>query len=60
MKESALSAKMGRDRIDDFKWHKAEVITGTDISCLMHLEGIIKRNGIQMEVMHFSQILMAS
>lgn len=60
VKESALSAKMGRDRIDDFKWNKAEVITGTDMSCLMHLQGIINKKKIPIEIMHFSQILLAS
>lgn len=60
VKESALSARMGSDRIEDFQQHKAEVITGTDMSCLMHLEGLIRKKGIPMEIMHFSQILMAS
>jgi L-lactate dehydrogenase complex protein LldE len=41
--EEALSVKMGRDRIRDHRDHGAEVITGTDVSCLMHLDGILRR-----------------
>lgn len=34
---------MGKDRISDHTLHGAEFITGVDMSCLMHLEGILKR-----------------
>ncbi len=57
IKEADLSVKMGKDRVEDFIYHGVEVITGTDISCLMHLEGIIKKRGYNLEVMHFSEIL---
>ena len=58
MKEADLSVKMGQDRLDDFISSGAEVITGTDMSCLMHLEGIIKKRKLSLEVKHFSEILM--
>src|SRR5919109_1046291 len=38
--EEAISCAMGRDRIADHERAGAEVITATDISCLMHLEGL--------------------
>jgi len=60
VKEPKLSVKMGNDRLDDFSRNGAEVITGTDMSCLMHLEGIIKKRKLALEVMHFSEILMPS
>jgi len=50
--------KMGLDRLDDFLKNGAEVITSTDISCLMHLEGIIMKRKLKLEVKHFSEILM--
>ena len=56
--EPDLSVKMGIDRIDDFIKNGAEVITGTDVSCLMHLEGIIRKRKLRLETMHFSEILM--
>jgi len=58
IKEADLSVKMGQDRIDDFIKNGAEVVTGTDVSCLMHLEGIIKKRKLRLEVKHFSEILM--
>lgn len=58
VKEADLSVKMGKDRIDDFIKNGAEVITGTDVSCLMHLEGIIRKRKLRLETKHFSEILM--
>lgn len=60
IKEADLSVKMGQDRIDDFIKSGAEVVTGTDVSCLMHLEGIIKKRKLRLEVKHFAEILMPS
>jgi L-lactate dehydrogenase complex protein LldE len=55
--EEAVSVRMGEDRIDDHLKHGAEVITGTDMSCLMHLEGLIRRNDNKLRVMHVAEIL---
>lgn len=55
--EEAVSVKMGVDRIQDHIRNKAEVITATDMSCLMHLEGIIRRNNLPIKVKHIAEIL---
>jgi L-lactate dehydrogenase complex protein LldE len=55
--EEAVSAKMGIDRVDDHLKHGAEYITGVDMSCLMHLEGILKRKGSAVKVIHLAEIL---
>ena len=55
--EEAVSARMGKDRVADHERNKVEVITGTDVSCLMHLEGIIKREQKPLRVMHIAEIL---
>lgn len=55
--EEAISVKMGKDRLADHINHGVEVITGGDMSCLMHLEGIAKRNGQPVEVKHIAEIL---
>ncbi|NIG55214.1 (Fe-S)-binding protein [Chitinophaga sp. Cy-1792] len=55
--EEAVSVKMGVDRIADHVKHEASVITGTDVSCLMHLEGIINRRNEPLKVMHIAEIL---
>ena len=57
--EAAISVKMGKDRIKDHLQHRAEVITAGDMSCLMHLEGIIRRQGHPLRVMHIVEILNA-
>jgi L-lactate dehydrogenase complex protein LldE len=55
--EEAVSVKMGKDRIADHVKHGVQVITGTDVSCLMHLEGILRRQGSPVKVMHIAEIL---
>lgn len=55
--EEALSVKMGRDRLRDHLRHGAEVITSTDMSCLMHLDGLIRRQRLPVRVMHVAEIL---
>lgn len=55
--EEAVSVKMGKDRIADHLVHNAEYITGTDVSCLMHLEGLLNRQGSSTRVIHLAEIL---
>lgn len=57
--EEAVSSKMGKDRVADHLQHNAEFITGVDMSCLMHMEGILKRQGSKVKVVHIAQILNA-
>ena len=55
--EEAVSVKMGKDRILDHTHHGAEFITGNDMSCLMHLEGILKRQNSKTKIIHIAEIL---
>jgi L-lactate dehydrogenase complex protein LldE len=55
--EEAVSCAMGRDRLDDHAKAGAEVITGTDVSCLMHLDGLIRRDGRPQRVLHIAELL---
>jgi L-lactate dehydrogenase complex protein LldE len=57
--EEAVSVKMGRDRIRDHLEHGAEYITSTDMSCLMHLDGLIRRQQLDICVLHVAEILNA-
>lgn len=57
--EEAVSVKMGIDRVADHLVHGAEYITGVDMSCLMHMEGILKRQGSNVKVIHIAEILNA-
>ena len=55
--EEAVSVKMGKDRVADHVQHHAEYITGVDMSCLMHMEGILKRQNKTVKVIHIAEIL---
>ncbi|MEO5682331.1 MAG: (Fe-S)-binding protein [Chitinophagaceae bacterium] len=55
--EEAVSVKMGKDRVADHLLHEAEYITGVDMSCLMHMEGILKRQQKTVKVIHIAEIL---
>ena len=57
MTEEAISCAMGRDRIADHERAGAEMITGADSSCLMHLEGLLRRDGKKMRVLHVAELL---
>jgi len=55
--EEAVSCMMGLDRIADHRQAGAEVITAGDMSCLMHMDGLIRRQGFGLPVMHIAEIL---
>jgi L-lactate dehydrogenase complex protein LldE len=55
--EESVSVKMGKDRVTDHVQHGAEFITGSDMSCLMHLEGILRRQKSSTRVAHIAEIL---
>ena len=58
--EEAVSAKMGKDRVADHEKNNVEVITGGDMSCLMHIEGILKRKKSRIQIKHIAEILNSS
>ena len=55
--EPAISVKMGKDRIADHESKGVEVLTAGDMSCLMHLESIIRRQQKNIKVKHIAEIL---
>ncbi len=55
--EEAVSCMMGQDRIADHERAGAEVLTANDMSCLMHLEGLIRRARKPIRVLHLAEIL---
>lgn len=57
--EEAVSSKMGKDRVADHLINGAEFITGADMSCLMHMEGILNRQKSNVKVIHIAEILNA-
>ena len=55
--EEAVSVKMGKDRVADHLSKNVEFIIGGDMSCLMHIEGILKRQKSSVKVLHIAEIL---
>jgi L-lactate dehydrogenase complex protein LldE len=52
-----VSISMGKDRLNDHLRNGAEIITATDMSCLMHLEGIARRQNHNLKAVHIAEIL---
>ncbi len=55
--EEAVSCMMGLDRIHDHEQAGAEIVTAGDMSCLMHMYGLITRQKKPLKVMHVAEIL---
>lgn len=53
----AVSAAVMETKLDDLVATGADVITGGDMSCLLHLEGGLRRRGSPVRVRHIAQIL---
>jgi L-lactate dehydrogenase complex protein LldE len=54
--EEAVSCFMGQDRIADHLQAGAEIVAGNDMSCLMHLDGLIRRQNKPLQVRHVAEI----
>ena len=55
--EEAISCMMGQDRLHDHERGGTQVLTAMDMSCLMHLEGLLRRDQKPMRVMHIAEII---
>jgi L-lactate dehydrogenase complex protein LldE len=55
--EEAVSCLMGQDRVADHLQAGTDVLTSADMSCLMHLDGLIRRDRRPLRVMHIAEIL---
>ena len=59
VEETAISAQMGKDKVDRHLQTGAEYITGPDCSCLMHMAGVARKQGQKIEFKHVVEILAA-
>ena len=57
IEETAISAQMGRDKVERHIATGAEYITGPDCSCLMHMAGVAHKQGLKIEFKHVVEIL---
>lgn len=59
IEEPDVSVCMGEDKVRNHIATGAEYITGADSSCLMHIQGVAKRQKLPVEFIHVVQILSA-
>jgi L-lactate dehydrogenase complex protein LldE len=55
--EPDVSTKMGRDRLRDYRVHEAQAVVSTDMSCVMHLEGIARREHMGLPMFHLAELI---
>ncbi len=59
IEETAVCAQMGKDKVERHMATGARFITGPDCSCLMHMAGVAKKNGLEVQFKHVVEILAA-
>jgi L-lactate dehydrogenase complex protein LldE len=57
VKNVDTSVAIGADKVAAIRSTGAEVLTSADTSCLMHLGGLLSREGAAVRMMHIAQIL---
>lgn len=60
VEEPEVSGCMGRDKVLDHMKTGARYITGSDSSCLMHMQGVIDREKYPIQTIHAVEILAAN
>lgn len=55
--EPDVSTKMGRDRLRDYRAHDATAVVSPDMSCLMHLDGLARRERLGVPMYHVAEVL---
>ena len=57
--DACFNSEMGIDKVERHIQTGAEYVTGPDCACLMHMSGVAKKQGLQMEFKHVVEILAA-
>ena len=57
VKFEAISVGMGEQKVENALATQADYIISTDHSCLMHLQGYIKKKGYGLKTMHLADVL---
>ena len=52
-----ISEGMLEDKLENLKASGASTLVGCDVSCLMHMEGALRRRGSSMSALHLAQVL---
>jgi L-lactate dehydrogenase complex protein LldE len=57
VKNADVSTAMGNDKITNIAATKAEVCVAADNSCLMQIDGLMRRKGVPVRCMHLAEVL---
>lgn len=57
VKFDSISTAMARNKVDSALQTQADYIISTDISCLMHMDGYIKKNRLPIQTKHIADVL---
>jgi L-lactate dehydrogenase complex protein LldE len=57
VKFSDISSILLQDKIESIQQTRAEIVVSSEISCLMNIEGALKRQGIPVKTMHLAELL---
>ncbi|WP_323101259.1 (Fe-S)-binding protein [Intrasporangium sp. YIM S08009] len=57
VKNADVSTAMGRDKIRHVRDAGADVLVASDSSCLLHVGGLLSRDGSPIRVMHLAEVL---
>ena len=57
IEETSISEQMGIDKVQRHQKTGARFVTGPDCSCLMHMAGVAKKRGLDVEFKHVVEIL---
>ena len=57
VKFSDISAAMGLEKVEQIRKTGASYVIGADVSCLMHIGGLLTRNNLPIKTMHLAELL---
>ena len=57
VKFSDVSAAIGEDKVGWIRQAGAKYVISNDVSCLMHIDGLLKRAQVPVETMHLAELL---
>lgn len=57
VKFDAISVAMAEQKINNAKAANAQYIISTDMSCLMHIDGVIQNKGLAIKTIHIADVL---
>lgn len=57
VKYESISVAMGEQKVENALATGAQYLISTDLSCLMHLQGYIRKNGHALQTMHLADVL---